>query len=510
MEQEKGESQKLEYSIAHITDQASESLDEMTPEEERRIRRKIDFAIVPYCSLLYLLSFLDRVNIGQARLANLEKGLHLVGNQYDISLTIFFVSYVAFEIPSNLALRWLKPHRWITIIMVSWSIVMICMGLVHNFAGLAAARFMLGLAEGGLFPGINLLLSAYYNRNEQNLRISLFFAGATLAGAFGGILAFGIRHMAGVGGKDGWAWIFLLEGLLTFVCAIPAWWLVVDFPEDAKFLTEDERTKWLSRLLKNQGVTNAPVPFSMRQVKKAFTNWKTYVYALMYIGIAQPFYSLALFTPSIIKALGYTNANANLLSVPPYVLGFITTLLTAFASDKLKIRGPFLIGWMSLVVVGYIILISHVSVGVKYFAIFLTVAGVSPSIATAITWIANNFGPIYTRAAAMGFFFTIGNSAGLISSNVYPTHTAPRFIEGHAVAIGFAGMAIICAITLHISHKRENDRRDRVYGYVNPNGSDASPNNMSEENKAKWGLQGMSDIDIIELGDSHPAYRYIL
>jgi MFS family permease len=88
------------------------------------------------------------------------------------------------EVPSNLALKKLKPHRWITFMMVSWSIIMVGMGLVHNFKGLAVTRFMLGLAEGGLFPGINLLLSSYYNRNEQNLRISLFFAGATLAGAY--------------------------------------------------------------------------------------------------------------------------------------------------------------------------------------------------------------------------------------------------------------------------------------------------------------------------------------
>lgn len=116
----------------------------------------------------------------------------------------------------------------------------------------------------------------------------------------------------------------------------------------------------------NQGVTNAPLPFSWNQVRRAFADWKTYVYALMYIGVAQPFYSLALFTPTIIKGLGYTNANANLLSVPPYVLGFITTLLVALASDKLMLRGPFIMGGMSIVIVGYIILINDVAIGVKY------------------------------------------------------------------------------------------------------------------------------------------------
>jgi len=227
----------------------------------------------------------------------------------------------------------------------------------------------------------------------------------------------------------------------------------------------------------------------------------------MYIGIAQPFYSLALFVPTIIAALGYTNANANLLSVPPYVLGFITTIVTALISDKLCVRGPFIIGWMTIVIVGYIIIISDVSAAVKYFAVFLTVAGVSPCISTCITWIGNNFGPSYTRAAAMGIFFSLGNSAGIVSSNVYPANTGPRYIEGHAVAIGFSGLAIITAIIMIIYNRTENARRDKAYGQVNPDGSDASPLKVGE--KSRWGLGNLSDAEVIELGDRHPAYRYI-
>ncbi|KAF9506091.1 hypothetical protein BS47DRAFT_463665 [Hydnum rufescens UP504] len=483
----------------------------MSPSQERAIKRKIDLAIIPYCSLLYLLSFLDRVNIGQARLAGLEKDLHLKGNQYDIALTVFFVSYVFFEVPSNLALRWLKPHRWICFIMLSWGLVMTLMGVVNNFGGLASARLMLGLAESGLFPGINFLLTTWYNRNEQNFVISLFFAGATLAGAFGGILAFGIRHMDGVGGKGGWAWIFILEGIVTFLCAIPAWWLIPDFPEDHRVLKGIDRKRWLHRLAKNQGVTSAPLPFSWRQVRRAFTDWRTYAYALLYISIVQPFYSLALFTPTIIKELGYTNANANLLSVPPYVFGFITTLLVAIASDRLLRRGIFIIGAMFTVIIGYIILITNVSAGAKYFALFLCVGGVSPCISTSITFVGNNFGPMYTRAAVMGFFFSVGNSAGIISSNVYPSNTAPRFFRGHGIALAFSFMAIVWTLILMASNWRENARRDRVYGVTAPDGSDADPRKvLTPEQKATWGLEGLSELEIIELGDRHPGFRYIL
>lgn len=107
----------------------------------------------------------------------------------------------------------------------------------------------------------------------------------------------------------------------------------------------------------------------------------------------------------------------------------------------------------------------------------------------------------------MGFFFTVGNSAGLISSNVYPTKSGPRYIEGHSVAIGFASMAIICAIILFTYNKRENARRDQVYGVAAADGSDASPHNSL--NKKKWGLDHLSDIEVIELGDRHPGMSFL-
>ncbi|KAF8522744.1 major facilitator superfamily domain-containing protein [Hysterangium stoloniferum] len=353
----------------------------MSPAEEKRLLRRIDLWIVPYASLLYLLSFLDRVNIGQARLAGLEKDLKLHGNQYNIALTIFFVSYVAFELPSNLILKKLKPPRWICFIMICWAILQM---------------------QSGLFPGLNFLFTTWYTRKELNARVSIFFAGATLAGAFGGLLAFGIRHMAGVGGKNGWAWIFILEGLLTLVCALPAPWLIQDFPQYSNLLTPAEKTKWLHRLNVSQGVTNAPLPFTKKQVWRALTDWKTYIYALIYLSIGQPFYSLALFLPSIIAALGFTNAAANALSAAPYALGTIVTLIVANISDRLSMRSPILVIMMSLTAVGYIILLCDVSPTVRFVAVFITVVGVNPSIPTAITFVGNNFGPMYTRAAVMG------------------------------------------------------------------------------------------------------------
>lgn len=152
------------------------------------------------------------------------------GLDYNIALAIFFPFYVAAEIPSNMMMKRFRPSVWLTVIMVSWSIVMICMGLINNFSGLLACRVFLGIAEGGLFPGISYFITMWYRRAEVGFRTALFFSAATAAGAFGGLLARGISEMNGVGGKAGWAWIFILEGLLTLFVGAFSYWAINDYP----------------------------------------------------------------------------------------------------------------------------------------------------------------------------------------------------------------------------------------------------------------------------------------
>lgn len=497
----------------------------MTPEEYKHILSKLDWAIIPYCSLLYLLSFLDRVNIGQAAVAGLRVDLNMAtGNAYQIALSVFFIGYIVVEVPSNLILKAVKPHRWIPMIMVAWAIVMTLMGLVQSAAGLQAARFFLGIAEGGLFPGINFMLTCWYARKQQSKRIGIFFSGATLAGAFGGVLAYGLKYIPfpawrHFGDKiqkttptpGGWRWIFIIEGLITLLAAIPGWWLLVDFPaDDNKILDRAQTAKWNHYLAKSQGVTNANVAFSWSQVRRAFLDYRTYLYAVMYISIAEPLYSLALFTPTIIAGLDFTGASANLMSTPPYVLGFITTISTAFLADRFMYRGPFILFWTMFVIIGYAILISDVSAPVKYFALFLTVSGVSPNIMLAISWVGGNFGPLYVRATVMGFFFTIGNSAGLISSNIYPTKQGPRFIKGHAINLGFASLTFILTSIIMFVNWRDNKARDAI-SYAHPDGRDCDPAKLDDvEEKRRWGYEGMSREDILLLGDQHKGFRYII
>jgi len=188
----------------------------LTEAERNRLLRKIDLHILPFVSLLYLLSFLDRANIGNAKIAGMAVDAHLTGLKYNVIAAVFFIPYALAEVPSNIALKLIRPSRWIPSIMIAWGLVMTLMCLCKTYKSLIIARVFLGLAESGLFPGVTFYLSLWYRRQDVAKRIAIFFSAATIAGAFGGILAFGIEKMEGIGGLHGWQWIFCLEGIGNF------------------------------------------------------------------------------------------------------------------------------------------------------------------------------------------------------------------------------------------------------------------------------------------------------
>jgi sugar phosphate permease len=320
--------------------------------------------------------------------------------------------------------------------------------------------------------------------------------------------------MDGIGGKAGWSWIFIIEGLLTIVVAAACPWLLADVPHQAKFLTPEERERAVARVKDDQGSASLDTTFEWGFVWDALKDYHTYCIAVVYWSIGVSLYSVSLFTPTIISELGkWTRAESNLLSTPPFFLAFVTTVGSAFLSDRLRMRGVFNIGWMLLVAVGYIILITTDPVskpGVSYFAIFLTVAGTCPCSAITISWMGSTFGPVYKRAMAMGFCFTCGNSAGILASLIYVSTDAPHFYKGHGVCLGHAVLAAAMSAFLVWDFRRENKRRDKLYGIAV---SSITPESVGPEVYAaqmrRWGLEGKSPAEVARLGDQHPGFRYI-
>ncbi|TKY85821.1 hypothetical protein EX895_005362 [Sporisorium graminicola] len=433
--------------------------------DEKKLMRKVDLRLIPWLSVLYLLSFLDRSAIGNARLYGLEKELKLTSTQYGLALTVFFFPYALFEVPSNILLKRLRPSIWFPIITMLVGICMLSQGLVRNYHGLLVARFFLGVTEAGLFPGAQVLLSGWYKRSEFGLRSSVFFSAATISGAFGGLLAFALNKMNGVGGYSGWRWIFIIIGLLTFLAGVLSYWLCVDFPDTASFLTDSERRAVIYRLQQDQQFSAAGEGFRWANVWKAFLDWKTWVGMGAYIGCDAPLYAFSLFTPTITKAINVKwSANvANLVSIPIYIVACLITIVVGFMADRTSRRTLYSIVLSVLGVVGYIILISNDpkhKPGVSYFAIYLAAIGIYPMIPNTIAIVANNSEGAYVRSVVLGIVISFGNINGAVSSNIYPKNTSPRFIMGHAIVLAYIVIGIICNIIFYFGLRYENRQRE--------------------------------------------------
>lgn len=178
-----------------------------------------------------------------------------------------------------------------------------------------------------------------YKRSEFGIRSAIFFSAAALAGSFGGLLAAAIAKMDGVGGKPGWAWIFILEGLATIVVGVASFWMVHDFPDEAKFLSDAERRRVLRRLASDKQGSSKHEDFKSTYLWQVVKDWKTYTGMVIYMGCDGVLYAFSLFIPTIIKNLGYTSTRAQLLTVPPYAVAAVVTVVVGYIADKTQKRG---------------------------------------------------------------------------------------------------------------------------------------------------------------------------
>lgn len=392
--------------------------------KERQLLRKLDLCIIPVVMLLYIFSFLDRINIGNARLYGLETDLGLKGNDYQTAVSLLFVTYILSELPSNLILKsYVRPSRWISFITTAWGIIATLTGLCHNYAGLIVCRLFLGLVEGGLFPGLAVYLTFFYTRHDLGVRIGYLFVSAALAGAFGGLLAYGIGFMDGVAGLRGWRWIMIIEGLPTFVLGVACWWILADGPDTAFYLSEEEKRLIVARHAAQTGVTDH---FEWKDVRKGLEDWKIYAFTAGQFCMDNMLYGYSTFLPTIIKGIQphASSATANLLTLPCYALGAICYMAAARYSDWRQSRGPVVVLFAIISVVGYGMLISDSGAGVHYAGCFLVAIGLYVSVGIPLAWLPSNNPRYGKRTTATGLQLTIGNTSGILSPFV--SHMQPK------------------------------------------------------------------------------------
>lgn len=456
---------------------------------ERKLVAKIDLHVIPFLCIMYLLAFLDRVNISNANIFGLSTDLHIAtGDKYNTALVIFFVPYVLFEIPSNVLLKKLKPRIWLSSCMFFFGLVTICQGLVHSYSGLLATRFFLGLCETGMFPGCFYLIGMWYRRHEAQRRYSFFFSSTTLAGAFGGLLASAIGKMDGMRGYRGWRWIFILEGTLTCVVSLFFFFLLPNFPEDAKWLQPSERAFIQSRLREDQGRSAAERRITLKDVINVFKDPKIFVGGFMYFGLIVPAYGYAYFSPGIIKSYGYSAIETQLHSVPPWAAAFAFAMVIAYASDKTRHRFLFAIIPICVCIAGFAILIAvHNRKHLQYGALFLVAMGAYSAMPVIVCWFNMNLGGHHRRAVGTAWQVGFGNIGGIIAVYAFLAKDAPKYITGYSICVAFVCLSgISCAIYFAMCYW-QNRRREK------------SPTDI-----------GLTEYEKTELGDLSPDYRYLL
>lgn len=311
--------------------------------------------------------------------------------------------------------------------------------------------------------------------------------------------------MHGVGGRPGWAWIFILEGILTVVAGFASFYMVLDFPHETKHLTPDEKKRVLRRLADDQQLgSSAPeTEFKSSYLVAALRDWKTWLSMAIYMGCDMPLYAFSLFLPSIIDELdlGLDHADAaqghmsssvvrsQLLSAAPYVTAAIITVAVGYVADRTSRRGIYNLVAGTVAAVGFSMLLGSSSAGVKYAGTFLAALGIYPCISNTISWVANNTEGVYKRGIVLGLTIGWGNLTGIVSSNIY--FRAPDFVEGHAVVLGFltvflvGGSAVMLLGLMRQNRKRRMGKRDGV-------------------------LDGKTEEEVEGLGDLHPGFVYTL
>ncbi len=324
---------------------------------------KVALRIMPFLALLYFVNYLDRVNIGFAGPNGMNTELGLTATAFGFASGIFFLGYLTLEVPSNLALHRFGARRWLARIMITWGIIATVLAFVPNPTTLVIMRFLLGVAEAGFFPGIILYLTYWFPAAQRAKAVALFMAAVPVSSAIGAtVSSLLIAHGHGVFGLSGWRFMFLVEGIPAILLAFATWFYLTDRPEQAKWLTEDER-RWLTTELDNERkATEAEHHWPLR---KALTHPRILGLAFVYFAIACGLYALGFFLPTIIAGFGQefgtklSTVQAGLVTAVPYVIGAVVMVFWARHGDRTRERKwhvalPMIVGGVAIPVALYL------------------------------------------------------------------------------------------------------------------------------------------------------------
>lgn len=417
--------------------------------------RTLTLRLVPFLFLLYIVAYLDRINVGFAAL-QMQKQLSISDAAYGLGAGMFFAGYFFFQVPSNLVLERIGARRWIAFLMVVWGIVSASSALITGERSLYAMRFLLGAAEAGFFPGVILYLKNWFPARARARTVARFSTAGPLSGVVGGPISGALLGVHLGSGLAGWQWMFLLEGIPAIVLGFVAGRYLVDRPEDAQWLQADEKA-WLLETLARERAEMETAGAESRvsaaaqgnrgsfssETFAAFRSGRIWMLVMVYFGLTTVAYGMSMWLPTLIKSLsGVSNFTIGVLSSIPYIAAAIAMVRVGLHSDRTGERRwhtalPAFAGALALVVAAY----TH-SVGPVVVLLSVTVLGVfsmmGPFWATPPLLL-----PPAALAAGIAFINSLGNLGGFFGPY---TIGLMRTSTG-----GFRGGFLLVAATLAVS-----------------------------------------------------------
>ncbi|KAJ7359557.1 MFS general substrate transporter [Mycena albidolilacea] len=462
------------------------------PEDERKLVRKLDGRIMVILSILYLFAYLDRSNLGNARLLGLPKDTlngDPTGKRFDWVNSVFFFAYILCQVPAAIISKLVPPRIWIAFMAIGWGLSSTLMATAFDFGGLMTGRVFLGIFEAGFGPVIPLYFSFFYTKEEMGVRMAYWFGFAAVAGAFGGLISFGVQHVHAT--IHNWSILFLIEGVPAMLMGLVAFFFLPNRPESTTFLNEHERIIALDRMNRGtSGDTGAKV--DKAHILMAFRDWRCWTGGVIYFGLNCALASISAFLPTIIGTFGYTNAIAQLLTgkliypisflpIPLYFFSpsvcrycsvlflhfifYLTSLYSvaailllsfSWASDRLQSRGILMTVACTISGIGYVLLLTiPTNAHVRYFAVYCIVSGTYATIGLIIAWFAHNLGSETKRATGIPIFMATGQCGSVLGSHIFPLTE---------VSCALAFLSAVLSLVLSISYRRDNARRDKLYG----------------------------------------------
>ncbi|KAL1407931.1 hypothetical protein Q8F55_004727 [Vanrija albida] len=432
--------------------------------------RKVDLRLVPVLSLMYCISLIDRTNLGLARQANnlkMHKQLDLSGGngqRFSIATLVFFIPYIILEIPSQLGLRKFGARWWLGIATILWGVVTVAIGFSPNWQTLAGLRALLGVFEATLFPGAAFLIACWYPRRSMALRMSTFYILSVTVSGFGAAMAYGLSMLDGRNGHAGWTWIFIVQGIITIGIGILSILFLVDFPDKATFLTEEQKELVITRIQRDRA--DAVVdPMTKAKFFEYLGTAKLWLFAYMFMCGTVASYSLAYFLPRILAEMGFSNMMSQLLVVPPYVWCLFPAVTSAYIADKVKGARSYAIVFNICCLIAGTAMYSQISKtkqAARYAGVFLAIGGSNSFLPLVVSWSQTAIRAQSKRGYASALIIAFGGVGGIVASVAFQEKEAAKgFPSGIYLTLAMNAANVVAVIALRFWMKWKNSRADQ-------------------------------------------------